>query len=294
MRFAILRLAAAAGLALAVIAPAQAASAGTVQATRPASEVSAAAFHLPYSDPSADGLLTLCNQDNQPITHGSITAKPFVWRVVSSVPAVSGYDVKNGTATLFAYQPRPYTPPGAWSGLALSAASVYTNPAHPMAQATPIDQPLDYMTESFPPIWDGLYELRLYLGGPDIAAYSNTYPVADLQIKGNTWTLVTGGGGSCTTGSAVSREAILGLAGATGTSAAATHSSSSGSSAGAATPAASAASSPSAAGSTVTASARHSDSAAGLAAVIGFSALAAALVLTTGGLWWRRRRRVAG
>jgi hypothetical protein len=300
MRFASACAAAAMGLALASIAPAQIAAAGTVRAA--ATQGSGlASFHLPYADPGQAGWLTLCNQANVPVTQGSITAKPFVWRVVSNVPTLSGYRIKGATAQLFAYQPRPYTPPGAWSGLSLAAASVYSNLAHPMAQFTPIDEPLNYMTESFPPIWDSLVELRLYLGAPDRPEYEARYAAADLQIKGNTWTLVSGGNDSCTSGTAVSREVILGLPGAkasqasqvpatraTGRAAAGRTASATSSAAPATGP-----SSPVPAGTATAAlaDARHSDSALYVVAIV-FGVLAIATA-GTGGLLWRRRRRAS-
>jgi hypothetical protein len=292
MRTVSVRAAAVAGLLLAVLVPAQAATAGTVRAARPWAAADPASIHIPYTDPAQNGLITLCNKNNQPVTQGSITTKPFIWRAVSSVAAPSGYAVKNATATLYAYQPRPYTPAGAWSGLELSAGSVYTNPAHPMAQLTPIDQPLSYMTESFPPIWDGLIELRMYLSAPGSADYSTTYPVADLLIKGNTWTLAEGGDASCTTGSAVSREVILGLPGASGKAGSANGNAAQGASGSAAQAAGTSGSS--ASGQT-SATASGSDSGSGLGAIIGFSALGLVLVLggAGGGLWWRRRRRGA-
>jgi hypothetical protein len=286
-----LSLAAAVAVAIAVIAPAPTALAKTARPAVPGSG-SQGSFHVPYSDPSQAGLLTLCNKANQPVTHGTITAKPFVWRVVSSVATPNGYWVKGATATLYAYQPRQYTPAGAWSGLAMTAASVYSNPATPMVQSTPIDEPLSYMTESFPPLWDGLIELRMYLGGPDLSEYNDTYGVADLQIKGNTWTMVEGGDASCTTGTAISREVILGLPGASGTSpspavrASGAAGQGSGSSGLAGNSGHSSAASPQ---SATEAAARSSG--VGLGAVVGFSALAAALILATAGIWWRRRRR---
>jgi hypothetical protein len=281
------------GLALAAIAPAQIAAAGTVR-TVSQDGGGSAGFHLPYTDPGQAGWLTLCNQANLPITQGSLTTKPFVWRVVSSVPTPAAYRIKGTTAQLFAYQPRPYTPAGAWSGLDLAAASVYSNPAHPMAQFTPIDEPLNYMTQSFPPIWDSLIELRLYLGAPDRPEYEASYAAADLQIKGNTWTLVSGGNDSCTSGTAVSREVILGLPGARAKPpAAATRATGRPTAGRTASPASTATptlgSFSTAATATAVADAKHSGSALYVVAIV-LGALAVAS-LGTGGLLWRRRRR---
>jgi hypothetical protein len=218
---------AAAGLVLAVGAPAQFASAGVTRADTAqrhgtvahstASFPTLHGFKLPYTDPNQTGLLTLCNEHLQPITHGLITTKPFVWRIVSSVAAPSAYHVKGATATLVTYQPRQYTPAGAWSGLVFGAASVYTNYQHPMVQLTLADQPLDWMTDDFPPIWDHLIELRMYLGGPDMAMDDMAYGAADIQVIGDHWTLVEGGHASCTDGKAESRAQLLGLPGTSGT-----------------------------------------------------------------------------
>jgi MYXO-CTERM domain-containing protein len=217
---------AAAGLVLACAAPAQFAAAGITGATATQHQgtVQRAAagfptmngFKLPYSDPNQAGLLTLCNEHDQPITHGSLSAVPFVWRVVSSVPTPSAWRKKGVTATLFGFQPRPYTPAGAWSGGSLTASSLYSNFAHPMVQETPIDQPLTQITNAYPPIWDHLIELRVYLGAPDSEADVMQYGAADLQISGNSWTMVEGGTSGCTSGTAVSREVLDGMPGAAG------------------------------------------------------------------------------
>jgi hypothetical protein len=255
-----------------------------------------AAFHLPYTDPNQAGLLTLCNKKLQPITHGSINTAPFVWRIVSSVPTPAAWRVKGVTATLFAYQPRRYTPAGAWSGTALTAASVYSNLAHPMVQGTPIDQPLTQMTSNFPPLWDHLIELRVYLGAPDRSPSVLDYGAADLQISGKTWTMVVGGHASCTAGTATSREVLLGLPGANGKpkpkAAGAAAKPSSASSAASTAAASSSASAPAGAGTA--ASATASDSSSSLAPVgIGAGVLVVVL-LAAGGLWRGRRRSRAG
>lgn len=219
--------AAAAGLVLACAAPVQLAAAGVTSAAGAQRSDATAhpdagfptmnGFKLPYTDPNQAGLLTLCNEKDQPITHGSITTAPFVWRAVSDVPTPRQYRVKGVTATLVAYQPRPYTPAGYWSGTDLTAASVYSNLAHPMVQETPIDVPLTQMTESFPPVWDHLIELRIYLGAPDRSPDVLQYAAADLVISGSTWTMVEGGTSGCTSGTAVSREVLDHMKGASGT-----------------------------------------------------------------------------
>ena len=299
---------AAAGIVLACAVPAQFATAsvtGTAAAQHRGSVQRVAAnfpalhgFKMPYSDPNQAGLLTLCNTSDQPITHGSLSAVPFVWRVVSDVPTPSAYRVKGVTATLFTFQPRPYTPAGAWSGEPLTAASLYTNFAHPMVQETPIDEPLTQMTNAFPPIWDHLIELRLYLGAPDRQPDVMHYAAADLQISGNTWTVVEGGTSGCTSGTAVSREALLGMPGASGTprpGATKAPGTAGGSHTGPAAAAAGSSSDSPATGSTISASTASDDSSAvGGAAPAAIGIGLAVIVVLAATTLWRSRRRRAG
>jgi hypothetical protein len=169
--------------------------------------------HLPYTDPNQAGWLTLCGTNLKSVSSGSIKSKPFVWRVVSDVPAPQGYFVKGAKATMFAYQPRQGTPAGAWSGTVMAAASYYYDRAHPMAQFTPIDAPLTQMTKAYPPRWDHLIELRLYLSAPQIPVLMDHYAAADIQVIGKTWRLVAGGHSSCTAGKVVAVETSVGMPG---------------------------------------------------------------------------------
>jgi hypothetical protein len=277
-------------LSVAAIAPAQLATASPVRSGA-SQDAASAGFHVPYTDPDQAGWLTLCNVALKPITHGSITARPFVWRVVSSVAAPKGYFVKGAKAQLFAYQPRPYTPAGAWSGTVLAAPSFYDNPAHPMAQFTPIDTPLTQMTVAFPPIWDHLIELRLYLLGPGLPELDEGYAAADLQITGNTWTLVAGGHSSCTDGSAVSEEVVYGMPGATGTPTDPAGGGGNSASGSAPTPSAGTNPTSSSGSSAGQAAAGPGSSSTPVAAVGAGVAVVVIAALVSGGVWWRRRRR---
>jgi hypothetical protein len=174
----------------------------------------AGGFHLPYSDPNQAGWLTLCGTNLKPVTNGRIHVKPFVWRVVSDVQAPQGYFVKGAKATMFAYQPRQGAPAGSWSGTVMAAASYYYDRAHPMAQFTPIDAPLTQITSAYPPRWDHLIELRLYLSAPQIPVLMSHYAAADIQVIGKTWRLVAGGHSSCTAGKVVAVETSVGMPGA--------------------------------------------------------------------------------
>src|SRR5271166_6260284 len=71
---------------------------------------------VPFNDEYANGTLTLCNRDNQPVTAGSLLDIPFVWSAVSSTPAPQGYT----RAYLAVYQPIQYVDPGDWSGYQLT------------------------------------------------------------------------------------------------------------------------------------------------------------------------------
>ncbi|HVW79437.1 MAG TPA: hypothetical protein VHB69_00650 [Mycobacteriales bacterium] len=170
----------------------------------------AAAAGTPYRDPDAAGSIGLCDRAGHQITHGSVSAAPFAWRAVSTVAAPTGYGVSGGTATLMAYQPRQGLDSGEWSGDELTSASRYSNPAHPTAAATSGDESLEGFMTEFKPAWDGLLELRLYLGAPDQPIYSQSYPALNIRVTGNTWHTVGGPTVSCASGgTSVSLESIL-------------------------------------------------------------------------------------
>jgi hypothetical protein len=164
---------------------------------------------LPYSDSSAVGYIGLCNKSGHQITHGSTTTKPLAARAVSSQSAQAPYNEPGRTATLLAYQPREGLPAGDWSGDELTASSRYTNPAHPMTAATSGDDSLQDFIAEFHPMWDGLLQIRMYLGAPDHPIYSLTYPALNLQVTGKTWHQIGGGAVDCRSGQSESIESIL-------------------------------------------------------------------------------------
>ena len=163
----------------------------------------------PYIDPAAAGVIGLCDRSGHSIRSGTTGAEPFVWRAVSSVAATAPYSGPGRTATLMAYQPRQGVPPGQWSGALLTTSSEYSNPAHPMSQLTDGDLPLSDFLSTFPARWHGFIQLRLYLGAPGVPNRTATYAAADLRISGNKWTVVRGGNGDCTAGTATSMETVL-------------------------------------------------------------------------------------
>jgi hypothetical protein len=178
--------------AVGVAAPASAASGGAV----------------PVHDPNIDGTLTFCNEAGQPVTSGSLTATPFAWKTLSSSPAPEVYRSDTGRATLLAYQPLKFVDPGDWSGSQLTGSSTFTNPDHPVA-ATGSDSPLLNFVQAYPPHWKGLVELRMIFTGVNLPNHITPYPAAVVRVGHGRWTMVSGGGTSCSDGNGVSDETKL-------------------------------------------------------------------------------------
>lgn len=168
----------------------------------------AAADTLPFSDPAVAGRITLCDKNLKPITSGDIRKEPFVWRAVSDVPTTGAYFTSSGMATLYAFQPREKVPPAEWTGKQLTATSVYTNAKVPMVQSVPNDLALQDFV-SVAPLWDGLVQLRIFLSNDGVPVQSKPYAAAVIKVTGTTWKLVSGGGGACADGKAVSVATLL-------------------------------------------------------------------------------------
>lgn len=166
----------------------------------------AGATTVPFTDQNAHGYIGFCNASGQPITSGSLLDAPFVWTAASSTPAPSGY--AQGKATLYVFQPRQNVPAAEWSGEQVSGSSSYTNPSHPMAQATSKDPPLISVDGAFPPKWDGLYQLRIYFTGANLLPYTSSYPASVIRVVGNKWSVVQGGTVACDSGKATSNEVV--------------------------------------------------------------------------------------
>jgi len=181
---------------------------GALSATAPfaGASVTSSGSKLPFSDPNIQGWLTFCNRNNQPVTSGSLETVPFVWKAISSAPPPPGYRTSKGRAALYGFQPIQYVDALDWAGYELTGASSFSNPHHPVAQATNADAPLVSFTSAFPPHWDHLAEIRMMWTATDEAQLQNPYAAAIVRITGNTWTLVKGGGGSCSQGTGVSEE----------------------------------------------------------------------------------------
>ncbi len=169
----------------------------------------AQAAAVPYTDTRVIGYIGLCDASGQAVTSGSTATLPFVAKAVNSSAAPNGYNGKGSTATLFAYQPRQGVDPGNWSGEQLTGSSQFTNPAHPATVSTLLDSSLADFVSDFPPKWDGLIQLRMYLGAPEQSAYSAKYDATDIQVSGSSWKVVQGGASLCAAGSATSNENAL-------------------------------------------------------------------------------------
>jgi hypothetical protein len=178
---------------------------GVMSAAVPVADASS----VPFQDPNVVGWLTFCNRQDQPVTSGSIDTAPFAWKTISSAAPPAGYRNSSARATLYAYQPIQYVDPGDWSGAQLTAGSVFTNPQHPVVQATNADLPLLGFTQAYPAHWDGLVEIRMMYTAINQAQLLNPYAAAVLRISGSTWTEVEGGGGSCSQGQGTSVETKL-------------------------------------------------------------------------------------
>ena len=156
----------------------------------------AAGATAPYTDAQATGYVTLYDKAGKAIKSGSVKDKPFVWKAVGTKPAAAPYDGQGHKATLMAYQPRKGVAAGAWSSDTLTASTVYSDTKHPTAQATAEDFSLQDFLAEFPPQWDGMVQVRLYLSAPKAQPQTTGYASTDLKITGDTWVVVGGGPGA--------------------------------------------------------------------------------------------------
>lgn len=158
------------------------------------------------ADPAAHGYIGLCGVDGKPMTGGSIYDKPFVWKAISSQPAPAESQGPGKVTELFVYQPRPGTEPYDWNGDSITATSPYSTPSHPTAQATKADYALAFVVKDYPPMVDGLYELRMYFGNRQSPLYPDQYAATFIRVTGDRWNVVKGGIVDCHSGRAVSPE----------------------------------------------------------------------------------------
>jgi hypothetical protein len=170
---------------------------------------SASAATVPFTDPAAIGQLSFCNSAHQSITSGSLGAKPFVAYAVGSTTAPNGYTGSGRTAVLFAASPKQDLNANQWPGEYLTSTAVYGNPQHPTAAGTSADLSMQNFFDDAKPLWDGLVELRLYVGAPLQAFYTQSYDAATIKISGNSWKLIQGGSAPCADSDSTPREDAL-------------------------------------------------------------------------------------
>ena len=161
---------------------------------------------VPYRDFASTGTIGLCDKAGHAITSGKVSDRPFVWTAVSSVAPPAGYEGEGRRATLYIYQPRPNTYPPEWNGDLMTSASLYSNPRHPIAAATPRDFTLAEFIQEFHPMWNGVLQLRMYVGASGKQVHTVSYPTTDIKVTGNTWKVVRGGGVACNLGTSLPFE----------------------------------------------------------------------------------------
>ncbi len=175
-----------------------------------AAATSASATAALPTDPAAHGYIGLCDEAGNNVTGGSIDSKPFVWKAVASQAPPAAYQGTGENAILNIYQPRPGVQPAEWSGNSLTAASFYKGKVATV-QSTYADSSLKEFMQLFPPMMDGLYELRMYFGKASYGLYSATYPATTIRVSGDRWQLVSGGAVKCGSAKAVSNEQLTGV-----------------------------------------------------------------------------------
>jgi hypothetical protein len=177
-----------------------------------AAPASAGSSGLPFNDPAADGYVGLCDLAGHNVTSGSIDSTPFVWKVVSSVEPPAAYRGKGRDAALNIYQVRRNVLPGDWTGQNLIPSTQYAVKKEPTAVATYKDYPLHVVTVELPPMFDGLYVLRMQFGKSGYGIYGATYPMTVIQVTGDKWRVVAGGLVNCAKAKGVSIETTNGVA----------------------------------------------------------------------------------
>jgi len=147
---------------------------------------------VPYDDSASIGALALVDQSGHALTTGNVNDKPFVRAAVSLVKAPAPYDKPGRKAALMAFQPRKGVNPALWGGDFMTGSTTYDNPNFPTAHGTDEDISLANFIAEFPPQWNGMIQLRIYLGAPQEPGMTSSYVTADIKVAGDTWTLVRG------------------------------------------------------------------------------------------------------
>jgi hypothetical protein len=174
-----------------------------------AGPAAAAGTGLP-TDTRASGWIGLCDEAGHNVTGGDIHAKPFVWKAVASQAPPAAYRGTGQNTALSAFQPRPQVPAEEWSGTSMTAASYYSTPTHPAAQATYADLSVADLLRQYPAEDNGLIVLRMFFGRANYGIYQDTYPTTTIQVVGSRWHVVAGGTVDCGGAEAVSSEQLTG------------------------------------------------------------------------------------
>ncbi|MEV4517407.1 LPXTG cell wall anchor domain-containing protein [Dactylosporangium sp. NPDC049525] len=151
---------------------------------------------VPYADSRSVGSIALYDKDGKAVTSGKTADKPFVAKAVGQARAPEPYDREGRKATLLAFLPRKDADPTQWHGRFLTGASPYTDVAHPTVVAPAEAGSLADFLEVYPTQWNGLVQLRIYLGVPGEETLTTSYTTADIKVSGGTWTVVRGATGS--------------------------------------------------------------------------------------------------
>jgi hypothetical protein len=151
-------------------------------------------------DSNSVGGLLFFNSSGQQITGGSVNDSPLA-AYVEGTNTVRAGDTK---ATLFGYLPVNGQVPGQWQGEAIGASTVYPNtsaPAPLSAATLPLetgasnDESIATLAADFPNNdtssdgYAGTYQLRLRTSTLGKTP-TTTYDAADIQITGDTWSVV--------------------------------------------------------------------------------------------------------
>ncbi|GGM73813.1 hypothetical protein GCM10007977_089210 [Dactylosporangium sucinum] len=147
---------------------------------------------VPYTDSRSAGVIALYGRDGNIVTQGKVSDKPFVAKAVGHVKAAPPYDGEGRKATLLGFLPRHGTDPTQWNGRFLTGASTYEDPARPTVIAPPEAGSLAEFLEVYPTQWNGLVQLRIFLGVPGEGTLTSSYATADIKVTGDTWKLVRG------------------------------------------------------------------------------------------------------
>jgi hypothetical protein len=145
---------------------------------------------IPYEDKGSQGRLAFYDAGGRRITSGNIDDKPFAHFAVSTEKAPPPYDKPGRKAALLAFQPRQGIDPAKWGGDFLTGSTSYVDAGHPTASGTGEDISLANFIAEYPPQWDGLIQLRMYLGAPQQPGLTEHYAAAEIRVKDKTWTLV--------------------------------------------------------------------------------------------------------